>query len=280
MLIKNPPTKTKANPQHHQSGALDTSTPRRVFEELALGFSLMTRLPLPRFDIKTSADLASSFWAYPLAGAVCGAAGAAGLLLATALQLGAMMSAFLAIAFAIMASGALHEDGLADVCDGIGGGQTKAQKLEIMKDSRLGTYGALGLVLMIGAEVALLVEIITRAGPLSAALVMIAAAAAARFMIVLPLAGLDPAREEGFSVAAAAPSGMRIVAGFVIAAVIAIGVLGPAGIFAMVGAALGAIFPIAIAYRFLQGYTGDVLGATAKFANLGALILVVAVTAP
>ena len=64
-----------------------------------------------------------------------------------------MIAAILAVTMQILMTGALHEDGLADVCDGFGGGRTRDEKLAIMRDSRLGTYGALGLILSLGLRI-------------------------------------------------------------------------------------------------------------------------------
>src|SRR5208282_3251017 len=136
-------------------------------------------------------DLNRIAWAAPVAGAVVGFAGVLALAAAEALGLPPLVGAAL-----VAATGALHEDGLADVADGFGGGATRERKLAIMRDSRIGAYGAVALVL----------ALIVRVGALSAALAhgfssaagaLVIAAAVSRAGALAPLALLDPARTDG-----------------------------------------------------------------------------------
>src|SRR5580698_2328670 len=104
-----------------------------------------SRLPLPALAFEREPfalpDLARLAPYAPLAGAIIGAGGAIVLALARALGLPALLSAALALSALVLVSGAFHEDGLADVCDGFGGGATRERKLEIMRDSRIGAFG-------------------------------------------------------------------------------------------------------------------------------------------
>ena len=117
----------------------------RLPHDILSGFALLTRLPLP--DHRSTG--AASAWAWPLVGAALGAAAAA--LASAALWLGVTpgVTAVLVLAFGAMLTGGLHEDGLSDTADGLFGGWTKARRLEIMKDSRVGSYGVLALVLVV-----------------------------------------------------------------------------------------------------------------------------------
>ena len=114
--------------------------------EIRLAFSLLTRLPVGQIEGQVP-PLAASGWAWPLVGAVVGAimalAGGVGLWLG----LPPVMVAILSLAAGAWVTGAMHEDGLADVADGFGGGRDRARKLEIMRDSRVGSYGVLALIL-------------------------------------------------------------------------------------------------------------------------------------
>ena len=115
----------------------------------------------------------------PLVGAILGAAAACALFAASALGFPPPLAAPLAIATLVALTGALHEDGLADCADGFGGGATPARKLEIMKDSRIGAFGALALALALYLQIAAL-ALIVRAWPRLAAAVLVGAAAASR----------------------------------------------------------------------------------------------------
>jgi adenosylcobinamide-GDP ribazoletransferase len=107
-----------------------------------LGF--FSRIPIRPAEHSTEFRLAAAAW--PLAGLAIAIAPAGVLLLASLAGLPPVITACLAVALLVALTGALHEDGLADVADGFGGGSNKAKKLAIMRDSRLGTYGALALV--------------------------------------------------------------------------------------------------------------------------------------
>ena len=106
-----------------------------------------TRAPLGASAAPERLDMNRFAWAAPIAGALVGVAGSFVLALTALLSLPPLICAGLATAALIAAAGALHEDGLADTADGFGGGRDRAAKLEIMRDSRIGTYGVIALVL-------------------------------------------------------------------------------------------------------------------------------------
>ncbi|HNC68785.1 MAG TPA: adenosylcobinamide-GDP ribazoletransferase, partial [Thauera aminoaromatica] len=125
----------------------------------ALGF--FTRLPVPAWVPWSSERMHHAARYFALVGWVVGGAGALGYL-ALAWLLPPAVAVVLSMALTIRLTGAFHEDGFADSCDGLGGGWDKAQILAIMKDSRIGSYGTIGMVLMLLAKAAALVEL---AGP-------------------------------------------------------------------------------------------------------------------
>ncbi|MEK9968269.1 MAG: adenosylcobinamide-GDP ribazoletransferase, partial [Ferrovibrio sp.] len=108
-----------------------------------LALMLLTRLPLSGGKVTDTAGgaVARAAWAFPLVGLLVGAAGGGMFMLASYLGLGMGSSALLAMGSQVLLTGALHEDGLADTADGFGGGRSRERKLEIMRDSRIGTYG-------------------------------------------------------------------------------------------------------------------------------------------
>jgi adenosylcobinamide-GDP ribazoletransferase len=125
----------------------------------------LTRLPVPRLDGFQASWLSESARYFPLIGALVGLLGAGtwwlgSLCFAPAVAVGLMMCATLLV------TGAFHEDGLADSCDGFGGGRTREARLAIMKDSRIGAFGAIGVVMMLGLKWSALVSLPHSALPL------------------------------------------------------------------------------------------------------------------
>ncbi len=148
-----------------------------IATDLRLGILFCTRLPLPDPGPVGSGDIARASWALPVAGALVGGIGALVYWIAFRIGLPPLPAAALALAAMLIATGALHEDGLADTADGFGGGKDREQKLAIMRDSRVGTYGACALIVSLMLRWSALVVI---AAPLQVALALIAAHAAAR----------------------------------------------------------------------------------------------------
>ena len=117
--------------------------------DAVLALVLLTRLPLPHLPKDSFARQSRAVWAFPLAGLVVG--GLATVMAAAALAVWPpAVAAGLALAVQILVTGAMHEDGLADSADGLWGGFDRSRRLEIMKDSQIGTYGVLALVLSLG----------------------------------------------------------------------------------------------------------------------------------
>jgi adenosylcobinamide-GDP ribazoletransferase len=120
-----------------------------------IALQFFTRLPIPSWVGFEAAWLHHASRYFPLVGAVV-AAIAAGVYALAALVLPAPVAVLLSTAAGIYATGAFHEDGFADMCDGFGGGQTRERVLEIMKDSRIGAYGAIGIILLLAVKCAAL----------------------------------------------------------------------------------------------------------------------------
>jgi adenosylcobinamide-GDP ribazoletransferase len=238
-----------------------------------------SRLPLPDLPFEASPrgmpDLTRLGRMVPVAGALLAAIGALALAFADAVGLPPLVCAGLAVGVQLLATGALHEDGLADVADGFGGGATRERKLEIMRDSRIGAYGAaalaLSLLLRVGALGALLEH-----GLGAAAAGMILAGAASRAAALAPLALLDPARADGLGAGAGRLGSGGVVAAAATASIIAV-LLGLGGIglgraILALGLALAAALAMAaIARRQIGGQTGDVAGAAQQLAEIACL---------
>jgi adenosylcobinamide-GDP ribazoletransferase len=131
---------------------------RHQLKLIATALTFLTRLPVARFAYPDELRLAQSARYFPLVGVLVGTIGA--LAYGLAAQLFApLLSAVLATLAMVVATGAFHEDGLADTADGFGGGFSIERKLEIMKDSRIGSYGAAALLLGLLLRVAALAEL-------------------------------------------------------------------------------------------------------------------------
>jgi adenosylcobinamide-GDP ribazoletransferase len=245
---------------------------RRLTEEaaiLALAVQFLTRLPLPRNAGYSAERLAATPRWYPAVGILVGAAAAAVYAVAS-LLFPPILAALLSTAAGLALTGAFHEDGFADACDGLGGGVTATQALEIMRDSRLGTYGAAGLGLMLAAKVLALGAM----APSVAAPVLIAGHAASRASSVLAIATGTYLRASGTGKPVASGAGRAGLAVAIVTAALAVSGVGVmAGAAALAAGLLGLALGHAImrrAYgRKLGGYTGDCLGSVQQTSEIG-----------
>ncbi|WP_374305133.1 adenosylcobinamide-GDP ribazoletransferase [Methylocella sp.] len=249
-----------------------------LLRDLLTCLRFATTLPLPALAFERDAPLDFSRFAralalFPLAGALVGALGATALALALALGLPPALAAPLGVAAMIIVTGALHEDGLADCADGFGGA-TRARRLEIMADSRLGAFGALAIALSLYMRVAAL-AVLGAGGAFAAGATMVAAGALSRAAALAPLALLAPARAAGAGFSAGRPPPRAVVLACVLAC--AITALAAGGSFlraflACVLAAAAALGVAALARRRLGGQTGDVAGAAQQIAEILVLL--------
>jgi adenosylcobinamide-GDP ribazoletransferase len=238
-----------------------------------------SRLPLPALPFERSPhaapDLARLALMAPIAGAIIAALGALALGLADALGMPPLVCAALAIGALVVVTGALHEDGLADVADGFGGGATRARKLEIMRDSRIGAYGGAALALSLILRVAALAALLDQ-GPGFAMAGLVLAGAASRAFALAPLALLGPARADGLGagVGRLGAGGALAAAGaaLIVGAGLGLGALGLGRAILALLLGLGAALAMtAIARRQIGGQTGDVAGAAQQIAEIACL---------
>ncbi|MFQ5437815.1 MAG: adenosylcobinamide-GDP ribazoletransferase [Paracoccaceae bacterium] len=243
--------------------------------DIAAAFSLLSRLPVPvdhtRAGERERAAVAT--WAYPLVGALLGAIAA--LLGNLALWLGAPagISAALVLAALALMTGAMHEDGLADCADGIGGGNSREQRLKIMKDSRIGAFGAVALAIALIARWSG-IEGLAGAGVLFWPLV--AVGAASRLPMVVAMFFIEPARRDGLSSGIGMPPPRALAGAIGVALAICILSMGFQGLAVVIWAALAPLPLWFWAQARLGGQTGDVLGASQQMAEIGALAAVAA----
>lgn len=246
---------------------------RSVAGDVLLCVGFFTRIPASG---PPGRRLADAIWAAPLAGVLVGAAGAAAYGLTAAFGLPPAICGAAALGATMLVTGCLHEDGLADVADGFGGGNTRQRKLEIMKDSRIGTFGVVALVLTILARWTTLGE---APGVGAALLWLVAAHAASRAAIPLFMILVPPARSTGLSAGAGSVSAAVAFAAAALGA-LALLLLGPLA--GLVSALLLAAWLAALktlAERQIGGQTGDVLGALQQGGELAVLVAAVAAAA-
>jgi adenosylcobinamide-GDP ribazoletransferase len=231
--------------------------------------AFLTRVPVGRLISLDAADVGRGGAAFPLVGAGIGAA-VGGLAAILDGPLTAPLAAVCAVAAGVALTGALHLDGLADTFDALGG-WTRERALEIMRDHRIGTYGAAALGVDLLAKTAALAALAPRDG---AWLQVVSACAAARAVPVALSAVLPYARAEG-GLGGVLGSKARAVVAVALAAAICVAL----GAFIVLAVAAAAALCAGLtARRWLGGVTGDVLGAAAELTEVAALIAAVAAT--
>ncbi len=240
---------------------------------------LLTRFPLPRRIDYSPVRFNAAGRYYPLVGAIIGAIGALVYWVAD-LALDPIVAALLSTAATAFCTGAFHEDGLADTFDGIAGGHTRARALEIMKDSRIGSFGALALIIVVATKVVTLASL---SGSM-AVMAIVCGHIVSRTSSVITIATSRYAREDGTgSCAMTGISGISTVVATMTGAIalIALAVFEsvPIAVGALLGAGLGHVGIRIFFQRRIGGYTGDCLGATQQITEVGIYIgIVVAAT--
>jgi adenosylcobinamide-GDP ribazoletransferase len=251
----------------------------RPVAELIHALRFLTRLPVPFSRTIDPPPLFQTMRMFSVAGALIGVMIAAVLLAAKALALPTLLSALIAVAAGLLLTGALHEDGLADTADGLGGGRNAERRLEIMRDSRIGSYGTLALIVATGIRTICLADLLFW-DSLAIIAVLAAAHAFSRALVVDLMWATRPARKEGLSVFAGQPT--RGVAMFAIMVGLLLTLLAGyetrfenAALALALGLAATA-FVRWLAIRLIGGQTGDICGAAQIACELMMLIAFVA----
>ena len=242
-------------------------------QDLAAAFVLLTRIPL-RWDRSSdgSPDFNRAVWAFPVVGAFVAIVAAVTFALATSFGLPGLVAGALAIVAMVLLTGAFHEDGLADVADGFGGGKSLPRKLEIMRDSRVGAYGVIAIAL----------AMILRVGGLSvlavgeAASALIVAAMLSRLMMVYIMRYMPPARKDGLAHDTGKPEMPQLLTGTVLTFVVCLFLLGPSTTVACFIVTFVACVAIGgLAMHQINGFSGDVLGASQQITEIAVLLFLV-----
>jgi len=238
-----------------------------ITDDMRAALMLLTRLPVWSDKDGAEPNLSRSTWVYPLVGMIVGGLGAGTILVTDMLDMPSMLSVAVAVAVMTLATGAFHEDGLADTADGIGGGWTKERKLEIMRDSRIGTYGTMALIISFSLRIAALIAI---GDAVLTALVLMAAATVSRSGIVVLLTIMPPARPDGMGTVAQNPPVTSLICALLVG--IFVMQIVPFGMIAGIFAGLGILSVYWVGMKHLDGYTGDLLGTGQQVSEIFFLI--------
>lgn len=265
------------------------SSPRRTLAQLIkhewilllVAVQFLTRLSVPPFKHYDPQWLHQSSRHFPAVGLLVGLL-CAGVFWLGSLLFTPLVAAVLSTAFGIKLTGAFHEDGLADSCDGLGGGLTRERTLTIMKDSRLGTYGVLGLVSALLLKISLLASM-----PISMAVIALILGHTASRLLCISLLSLLPYGGE-IEHAKAKPMAQQLTpiqglysSGWLILAIILVALILPntmqqiglaQWLLAMILALIATDYMRRLLRRRLDGYTGDGLGATQQLSEIAIYI--------
>jgi len=252
------------------------SPPPRWTQDAALALVFLTRLPLPSVgplngllggSLAEGASARAMGW-FPPVGALIGLTGAAVYAATAALHLPPLAGALLALAATVRLTGGLHEDGAADVADGFGGGRDAARKLEIMRDSRVGSYGVLALLFSVGIRAAALATL-----PVPAAVAaLVAAGALSRCGLAAMARALPAARRDGLAAAQGRPAMATVLLALLFGIAIAAVSLGGLALPALAASLLPVVAVAMLARKQIGGHTGDVFGAAQQVAEAAVLL--------
>jgi adenosylcobinamide-GDP ribazoletransferase len=258
------------------SSEAHTARPSRFVAELRLllmAVQYFTRLPMPSWVGHSAEHLNGTARYFSAVGVLVGSIGALALW-GTSLVLPAPLPAILSTALTVLVTGAFHEDGLADTFDGLGGGATRERALEIMKDSRLGTFGMAALVFTLLIKIAAL-----NALPVAFAIVALIAghafsrACAITLLYVGSHVG-NPEQSRAKAVAQTMSGGE-----LALAAVIGVAPLYWCGLHAVAGVVSALVVLYVLGRWFMRrlgGFTGDTLGAAQQLTEIAFYLAIVA----
>ncbi len=248
--------------------------PAAWLADLRRAGQFLTRIPLPDDPTPPAPGaLARALRVFPLVGAAVGLA--CGLVLVGAAQAGlpGPVAVLLALAAGMVLTGGLHEDGLADTADGFGVRRPAAERLAIMRDSHIGTYGVLALGMVVAIKAAALAAL----DPWVAGAALVGTGAASRATVPVLAMILPPARADGLGAGMGRPSAATLAVALALGAAAALAALDPAPALAALAAAAMAAATLAwLARRQVGGYTGDILGAAQQTTETAMLLAVVA----
>ena len=250
---------------------------RDFIDDTARSVAFLSRVPVPQRHFNGhDGRLSRAVRAFPLAGVLVVLPAAALAALLSALHAPPLLLAFATLSLQVLVTGALHEDGLSDSADGIGGGRDRESALAIMKDSRIGSYGAVALVLSFGLRAAAIAALAVVLTPSGLGMALLAVAAASRTAMVWHWSLLPPARRDGVAASVGEPDNgatmVALVSGLLLAALLLLphGTVFSFGL-ALAAAALAVLVFNRVAMRKIGGHTGDTIDATQQLSEMSVL---------
>ena len=255
----------------------------REVRAMAAAFTFLTRLPMGRVVSHELSDLSRSASYFPLVGMVVGLVGASIFYVALFIWT-PVIAIVLSVIATVLVTGAFHEDGFADVCDGFGGGWTKEKIMEIMKDSRVGTYGSVGLILMLATKFYILqnIAVWVHNDPFTLIIILVSAHAISRFMPVLVIFTQSYSRETDDSKSKPVAQKIDISIVFTASVFALIPFLILIFISNQILLFLSIPFLLIITFfmsryfkKWIGGYTGDCLGAVQQVCEVGFYLFLV-----
>jgi len=240
-----------------------------VITDFRLALSFLTRWPVSLPETLADGAMARCMWAFPLVGGLIGAIIAALYLLAGHLW-PAWPCAFIALAAGMMLTFALHEDGLADCADGFGGGRDKDRIIAIMRDSRIGAYGTLALIVSVLLKASIIVSFVNPAAPLIIAHMMSRAA----LPVVMTL--MPPASSGGLAAGFGTLPRWTAIIAVILALAVPCWLIPYRAAVCVIAAVLAGGAVALLARRKIGGYSGDVLGAIQQCVELAVLLAILA----
>lgn len=250
---------------------------REYFGDILRSVAFLGRIPMPPgLFAGRDVDMSMTVRAFPAAGCLILLPSALALWLLMALGADPLVAAFIALVLQTLMTGALHEDGLADSADGLFGGRDRDHALSIMKDSHVGSYGAVALVLGFGLRAAAIAALARDLEPLAAAACLPAVAGLSRMLMVWHWSALPSARTAGVAANAGAPRKQALDAALIAGLALYGLILLPFLPLTVVAVGLGASALAAAAFtaqvrRLIGGHTGDTIGATQQICEAVAL---------
>jgi len=254
-------------------------TPNRLnlLKDIYTSVVFLTRLPAPDWPAAADRKLAECMWSFPIIGVLIGTLGGITYAGCDYLGLPVYVGGIFTVTAIILMTGGLHEDGLADFADGVWGGIDKDQRLTIMSDSRIGTYGAIILIISICGRA---FSIGTILEPLLVLGALVTASALSRSVIPVIMAFDSPAKKTGLAFDAGKPDRIIWFTAIIIGVLIHL-IAAPGGWFvSLVAAVLGAAIGSWYINRRVGGYTGDTLGAVQQVIELLVLAIIAGAIQP
>ena len=251
---------------------LEKLTSQIFFKDILLSVSFLTRIPISK-DLLFERNLMDAAWSFPLIGGLVGFLGGMVALLLSYFNISSIVISFITIGAIILLTGGLHEDGLADTADGFGSNKNPEDKINIMRDSQIGVYGTLALIIAISVKAVALSELINKDQFFACIIALIVSGSLSRSTIIGIAFFLEKASETGLASFAGKPRATGVGICFLISILLCIFLLPSTKVLAAI--LISIVTTVVIGFlskKQINGYTGDILGTTQVLSETALLI--------